>query len=116
MLSLIVTGLLFAKDVTWITKFVIFSWTIGLAMFLIHERLWVATKFLKNGVKDTKARSILKTITWRLTSLVAMFLITTFVMGATASEGAVYALVSNAFFVFIHYFHERAWNKVNWQR
>jgi len=116
MLSLIATGLLFAKDVTWITKFVMFSWTIGLVSFLIHERLWVYFQVLKDGVKDTKLRSVLKTITWRLWSLGTMFLITTFVMGATASEGAIYAVVSNLFFIVILYSHERAWNKINWQR
>ena len=116
MLSLIVIGLMFAKDVTWISKFIIFSWTIGLVSFLIHERLWVYFQVLKDGVKDTKLRSVLKTITWRLWSLGTMFLITIFVMGATASEGAIYAVVSNLFFTVIHYSHERVWNKINWQR
>jgi len=116
MLSLVVTGLLFAKDVTWISKFIIFSWTIGLVSFLVHERLWVYFQVLKDGAKDTKLRSILKTITWRLWSLSIMFLITIFLMGATASEGAIYAVVSNIFFVVVHYTHERVWNKYNWQR
>jgi len=116
MLSLIVTGLMFAKDVTWISKFIIFSWTIGLVSFLVHERLWVYFRVLKDGAKDTKLRSILKTITWRLWSVGTMFLVTIFLMGATASEGAIYAVVSNIFFVVVHYTHERVWNKTNWQR
>jgi len=116
MLSLIVTGLMFAKDVTWISKFIIFSWTIGLVSFLVHERLWVYFRVLKDGAKDTKLRSILKTITWRLWSVGTMFLVTIFLMGATASEGAIYAVVSNIFFVVVHYTHERVWNKYNWQR
>ena len=116
MLSLVVTGLLFAKDVTWISKFIIFSWTIGLVSFLVHERLWVYFRVLKDGAKDTKLRSILKTITWRLWSVGTMFLVTIFLMGATASEGAIYAVVSNIFFVVVHYTHERVWNKTNWQR
>jgi len=51
-----------------------------------------------------------------LWSVGTMFLVTIFLMGATASEGAIYAVVSNIFFVVVHYTHERVWNKTNWQR
>jgi len=114
MLSLILTGLIFAKSGDWIFKFVVLSWTIGLLSFLIHEKLWGLSNLWRDGLNDLKRRSVSKTITWRLWSLFVVFMISKFILGGSSSEAVSYTIVSNIFFVVVHYFHERGWNTLTW--
>jgi len=114
MLSLALTGVLFAKPPEWIIKFVILSWTIGLVSFLIHEKVWNMSNLWREGLNDLKRRSIAKTVTWRLWSLFVVFMISKFILGGSSSEAAAYTIVSNIFFVVVHYAHERGWNKITW--
>jgi uncharacterized membrane protein len=60
---------------------------------------------------DTKKRSIIKTITWRVTGSTATFLISYAVSGSFAAAGtiATIQLISNTI---LYYMHERAWNQV----
>jgi len=116
MLSLILTGLLFAKSGGWIVSFVILSWTIGLVSFLIHEKLWNYSNLWREGICDMKRRSIAKTVTWRLWSLFVVFMISKFILGGSSSDAAAYTIVSNILFVVVHYAHERGWNMISWGR
>ena len=114
MLALVITSLIFAKGSAWLIKFVGFSWTIGLVSFLIHERLWNLTETMKRGISDLRRRSLVKTITWRIWSLLVIYLISVYILKASMAEGLLYTVVSNSLFCLIHYLHERAWNMVNW--
>ena len=114
MISMVAIGLSFAKDAEWITKFVIMSWTVGFISFIIHEKLWNLSQVWKENGYDKKIRSIAKTITWRLYSLVAVFLIAKFLGGSGNAEAISYTIVSNIVFVLVHYTHERVWNMFNW--
>lgn len=62
---------------------------------------------------ETKTRSILKTISWRLVGSSAVLLISFLLTGsfALASSIATVQLVSNTILYFIH---ERVWNKIQW--
>lgn len=64
---------------------------------------------------DKKIRSLIKTISWRLTGSGATFLISYVVSGNLGVAGsiAVIQLVSNTI---LYYFHERIWNLVKWGR
>lgn len=116
MISMIAVGLVFGKDSTWITKFVIMSWTVGLISFIIHEKLWNLSQLWKENGYDKKIRSIAKTITWRVYSFIAVFLIAKFLGGSGNAEALSYTIVSNLVFVIVHYTHERIWNVVSWGR
>jgi len=74
---------------------------------LILERVWV--------LSDTTNRSVVKTISWRLTGSGATFLISYLVAGdfAMASTIAIVQLISNTLLYFVH---ERVWNKIDWGR
>jgi uncharacterized membrane protein len=111
---MVAVGLAFAKDAEWITKFVVMSWTVGFISFIIHEKLWNLSQVWKENGYDRKIRSIAKTITWRLYSLVAVFLIAKFLGGSGNAEAVSYTIVSNLVFVIVHYTHERVWNMFNW--
>ena len=64
---------------------------------------------------DTNARSLTKTITWRLAGSGATFGISWLVSGDVAVAGsiAVIQIVANTV---LYYVHERIWNTVKWGR
>ena len=62
---------------------------------------------------ETKARSIVKTLSWRLVGSSAVLLISFLMTGsfALASSIATIQLISNTILYFVH---ERIWNKIQW--
>jgi uncharacterized membrane protein len=116
MVSMVAVGLAFGKDAAWITKFIVMSWTVGLVSFIIHEKLWNLSQIWKENGYDKKIRSIAKTITWRIYSLIAIFLIAKFLGGSGNAEALSYTIASNIVFVVVHYTHERVWNMFSWGR
>ena len=69
------------------------------------EKSWV--------LGDSSKRSLVKTVTWRITGSGATFLIAYLLIGSFALAGiiGVTQLVSNTV---LYYLHERLWNKVKW--
>jgi uncharacterized membrane protein len=66
-------------------------------------------------MNDTKTRSLVKTITWRVTGSGATFAISYIISGNVAIAGsiAIVQLISNTILYFLH---ERVWNKIEWGR
>jgi len=66
-------------------------------------------------LKDSIQRSLVKTITWRLTGSSATFLISFLLTGNFVMAGsiAIIQLISNTILYFVH---ERIWNKIPWGR
>lgn len=64
---------------------------------------------------ETTSRSIVKTISWRITGSGATFLIAYLLIGNFAIAGTI-GLVQMISNTILYYFHERAWNLVKWGR
>ena len=64
-------------------------------------------------MSDTNKRSLIKTVTWRVTGSSATFLIAYIMTGNFAIAGVigVVQLISNSILYFIH---ERVWNQIKW--
>jgi uncharacterized membrane protein len=64
-------------------------------------------------LSDTTRRSLVKTISWRLTGSGATFLISYLIAGNFVVAGTIafIQLVSNTILYFVH---ERVWNKIKW--
>ena len=64
---------------------------------------------------DQPKRSLVKTITWRITGSGATFLISYIISGNLTIAGtiAVIQVVANTLLYFIH---ERVWNRISWGR
>lgn len=64
---------------------------------------------------DRPIRSILKTISWRITGSGATFLIAYAMTGNLAVAGiiGITQIISNTI---LYYIHERIWNNINWGR
>ena len=66
-------------------------------------------------MNDSNLRSIVKTISWRLTGSGATFLIVLLISGNLSIAGpiAITQLIVNTI---LYYIHERIWNIINWER
>jgi uncharacterized membrane protein len=67
----------------------------------------------KWDLNDNKKRSIVKTITWRVTGSGATFLIAFMMTGSLTIAGTI-GLVQMFSNTLLYYVHERIWNRINW--
>ena len=64
---------------------------------------------------DTKKRTIVKTLTWRVTASLTTFIIAWVLTGDLligATIGSIEAIAK----IFLYYFHERIWNNISWSK
>lgn len=64
-------------------------------------------------MNETRKRSMLKSITWRIICIVVSIL-TSFVLTGKWDIAVAIGTVYNAVTMILYYFHERLWNKVDW--
>jgi uncharacterized membrane protein len=62
---------------------------------------------------DSPTRSIVKTVSWRITGSTATFAISYLVLGDLAVSGTI-AIVQLTFNTVLYFIHERIWNKIKW--
>ena len=64
---------------------------------------------------DSQKRTIVKTMTWRITASLTTFIIAWFITGDLligVSIGSIEAIAK----IFLYYYHERIWNNINWAK
>tara|TARA_A200000159_G_C7102635_1_gene247265 strand:- start:1 stop:408 length:408 start_codon:yes stop_codon:yes gene_type:complete len=93
--------------------FVVLSYTVGFASFWVQEKLWNMLSWQRIDTKDTRIRSVTKTITWRLWSMLVLFTVG-LLLGLSTTHALEWTIVTNILFVVVHYTHERVWNLINW--
>lgn len=93
--------------------FVVLSYTVGFASFWVQEKLWNMVSWQRIDTKDTRIRSVTKTITWRLWSMLVLFTVG-LLLGLSTTHALEWTIVTNILFVVVHYTHERVWNLINW--
>lgn len=64
-------------------------------------------------MSETNSRSIVKTVSWRITGSGATFFIAYLISGNAAMSGTI-ALIQVTANTLLYYLHERVWNKVKW--
>ena len=64
-------------------------------------------------MSDTTRRSLVKTVSWRITGSSATFAISYFVSGNFAVAGTI-ALIQLTANTILYFIHERIWNKIHW--
>jgi uncharacterized membrane protein len=62
---------------------------------------------------ESNTRSIVKTVTWRLTGSGATFLIS-YIMTGNLSVAGTIAVVQMTSNTVLYYIHERIWNRLKW--
>ena len=66
-------------------------------------------------MSDSSRRSLVKTISWRLTGSTATFLISYLISGSVTVAGTI-AIAQMTANTILYYIHERIWNKITWGR
>jgi uncharacterized membrane protein len=66
-------------------------------------------------LNDSHLRSLIKTLTWRITGSGATFLISWLISGSWIVAGSI-AIVQIMANTVLYYLHERVWNIVSWGR
>ena len=66
-------------------------------------------------MEDTKIRSMIKTLSWRVTGSSATFLIAWIIGGNLVVAGTI-AMIQIVANTLLYYLHERVWNIVTWGR
>jgi uncharacterized membrane protein len=64
-------------------------------------------------MKDTRKRSVAKSIVWRIICIIVS-IITTFIFTGQWDLAVAVGTVYNALTMILYYFHERLWNKIKW--
>ncbi len=64
---------------------------------------------------ESSIRSIVKTITWRITGSLATFLISYWITGNLTMSSTI-AIIQVTANTILYYLHERVWNKISWGR
>ena len=64
---------------------------------------------------ETNKRSIVKTVTWRITGSTATFLIAYLLTGNLAISGVI-GMTQMVINTILYYMHERIWNLIKWER
>ena len=64
---------------------------------------------------EQSKRSLLKTITWRITASLDTFVIAWIITGDWKMGGSI-AGIEVITKMFFYYFHERIWNKIKWKK
>ena len=64
---------------------------------------------------DSIVRSLVKTISWRLTGTFCTFLISFIILGDITTSGTI-ALIQLILNTIMFYIHERIWNIIKWGR
>ncbi len=62
---------------------------------------------------DSIVRSLVKTISWRLTGTLCTFLISFIILGDITASSTI-ALIQLIFNTIMFYIHERIWNIIKW--
>jgi uncharacterized membrane protein len=64
-------------------------------------------------MSESNTRSLVKTVTWRLTGSSATFLVSYLISNNLSMSGTIAVIQLTANTV-LYYLHERIWNKLNW--
>lgn len=88
---------------------------LGTTIYYIHERAWLFTTWLRfEDGKDNHWRSLIKTVIYRSLTMIAAFIVATFVLKATTSGATSFALMQAATNMTLFYIVERIFNMFSW--
>lgn len=88
---------------------------LGTTIYYIHERAWLFTTWLRLGDgKDRHYRSLIKTLIYRGLTMIAAFIVATFVLKASTGGATSFALMQAASNMTLFYIVERIFNMTNW--
>lgn len=107
-------GLYFGATLYGAAMFALTSLWLGGLIYYFHERAWLLTNFSRNFGNDSQLRSIIKTVTYRLAAMGAVFVTAMIMITDKAPAAAGFTLSVAIVNVALFYIIERIFNKINW--
>ena len=90
---------------------------LGTLIYYLHDRVWTKTSWLSDDRgRDNVWRSVIKTAMYRCITLIAGFIVATFVLKASAGGATLFAVLSAVTNISIYYLVERVFNLIDWGR
>jgi uncharacterized membrane protein len=112
-ISIFLTALVMNYSAGFGLSFVVMSYTVGFVSFFVQERIWNRITWGRKDSHDSKTRSVVKTITWRVWSFFVLFVLG-LILGLQSTDAVEWSIVTNVLFLVVHYIHERVWNLIQW--
>ena len=94
--------------------FALTSLWLGGIIYYFHERAWLFTNFNRNVGNDGQFRSIIKTVTYRIAAMVAIFLTSLVLVTSNAQSAAGLTVLLTATNLAWFYIIERVFNAIKW--
>lgn len=66
-------------------------------------------------MSETFSRSLIKTVVWRILATIITFIVV-FVFTGSLGDASTITLIAATLLAIGYYFHERAWDKIEWGR
>lgn len=107
-----VTSLVITKSVQESIMVVVFTNISSTILYYLHERLWNRINWLRN-TGEHLARSLVKSLTFRIAVIASDFLITSVITG-NALQAVNLIIFTNLFSTILYFIHERIWNNIEW--
>ena len=107
-------GIYFGATVNGALMFALTSLWLGGLIYYFHERAWLLTNFNRTVGNDGQGRSIIKTITYRLAAMGAVYVTALLMINNKAPMAAGFTLSVAVINVALFYIIERIFNKINW--
>lgn len=90
---------------------------LGTVMYYIHERLWILSRWLRlNNGHDRHWRSILKTATYRILTMIAAFIVGKMFITDSNAMAAGFMMAQTLSNIVLFYIVERVYDMIKWGR
>jgi len=115
--TLLVTLIVFNTETSVAGSMALVQLIVGSLVYFIYDRIWTSVKWHVEKSEDvvlyeSKFRSFLKTIGYRLIVLILGMLMARSIMTSDNIIAIYWSLMSNFISLIIYYLHERCWNLI----
>ena len=115
--TLLVTLIVFNKETSIAGSMALVQLIVGSLVYFIYDRIWTSVRWNVEKSEDvilyeSKFRSFLKTIGYRLIVLILGMLTARAIMTSDNIIAIYWSLMSNFISLIIYYLHERCWNLI----
>ena len=87
---------------------------LGTTIYYIHERVWIRYGWARLEGLDKARRSLVKTVIYRVLTMIAMFIIVKFIVGSSNSTAVAFSIAQAVVNMALFYGMERVFNMISW--
>ncbi len=95
-------------------SFGVVALVIGSAVYYLYERIWLITGWKRNEGYDSKWRSLVKAVLYRLVIIVVVMIAARFILTDSNTVAAGLAIAQSVTNIILYYLIERIFNSLEW--